>query len=90
MKILRRTTLTLASVAVLPLALAGCTEKSTAADGDITVTATDDGCDVGADSGTTGSTTFQVTNNGSKVTEFYVFAEGDRAMGEVENIGPGL
>ncbi|MFZ2176446.1 MAG: iron uptake system protein EfeO, partial [Rhodococcus sp. (in: high G+C Gram-positive bacteria)] len=42
------------------------------------------------DSGTTGSTTFQVTNNGSKVTEFYVFAEGDRAMGEVENIGPGL
>ena len=24
------------------------------------------------------------------MTEFYVYAEGDRVMGEVENIGPGL
>ncbi|RZK83740.1 MAG: peptidase M75 family protein, partial [Rhodococcus sp. (in: high G+C Gram-positive bacteria)] len=90
MKTTRRTTFALASVAVLPLALAGCTEKSTASTDDITVTASDDTCDVSADSGTTGNSTFQVTNNGTKVTEFYVFAEGDRAMGEVENIGPGL
>ncbi|EID74835.1 MULTISPECIES: iron uptake system protein EfeO [Rhodococcus] len=90
MKTKRRTTFALASVAVLPLALAGCTEKSTASNDDITVTASDDTCDVSADSGTTGNSTFQVTNNGTKVTEFYVFAEGDRAMGEVENIGPGL
>ncbi|MFC9554407.1 iron uptake system protein EfeO [Rhodococcus sp. NPDC056960] len=90
MKTMRRTTFALASVAVLPLALAGCTEKSTANSDDITVTASDDSCDVSTDSGTTGTSTFQVTNNGSKVTEFYVFAEGDRAMGEVENIGPGL
>jgi iron uptake system component EfeO len=90
MKTMRRTTFALASVAVLPLALAGCTEKSTANSDDITVTASDDSCDVSTDSGTTGTSTFQVTNNGSTVTEFYVFAEGDRAMGEVENIGPGL
>ena len=90
MKTTRRTTFALASAALLPLALAGCTEKSTASTDDITVTANDDTCDVSADSGTTGNSTFQVTNNGSKVTEFYVFAEGDRAMGEVENIGPGL
>ncbi len=90
MKTMRRSTFALASVAVLPLALAGCTEKSTANTDDITVTASDETCDVSADSGTTGSSTFQVTNNGSKVTEFYVYAEGDRAMGEVENIGPGL
>jgi iron uptake system component EfeO len=90
MKTPRRTTFALASVALLPLALAGCTEKSTASTDDITVTASDDTCDVSADSGTTGNNTFQVTNNGSKVTEFYVYAEGDRAMGEVENIGPGL
>jgi len=90
MKTTRRTTFALASAALLPLALAGCTEKSTASTDDITVTANDDTCDVSADSGTTGKSTFQVTNNGSKVTEFYVFAEGDRAMGEVENIGPGL
>lgn len=87
---MRKSTLVLATAAVLPFSLAACTEKTTASDGDIVVTATDDSCDVSATTGTTGSSTFQVTNNGSKVTEFYVFAEGDRAMGEVENIGPGL
>ncbi len=40
--------------------------------------------------GVTGHSTFAITNNGTKVTEFYVFATGDRALGEVENIGPGL
>ncbi|KAB1910563.1 iron uptake system protein EfeO, partial [Micromonospora sp. AMSO31t] len=34
--------------------------------------------------------TFKVTNSGSKVNEFYVYAAGDRVMGEVENIAPGL
>ncbi|MGC0362832.1 iron uptake system component EfeO [Rhodococcus sp. 27YEA15] len=87
---MRRSILLLATAAALPLALTACTEKSTAADGDITVTATDTSCDVSAETGTTGTSTFQVTNNGSKITEFYVFADGDRAMGEVENIGPGL
>ncbi|RMB76701.1 peptidase M75 family protein [Rhodococcus sp. SBT000017] len=89
---MRRTTYALAAVAVLPMAMAGCTEKSSteAASGDITVTATDSSCDVDASEGTTGNSTFQITNNGSKVTEFYVYGEGDRVMGEVENIGPGL
>jgi len=31
-----------------------------------------------------------MTNSGSKITEFYVYAEGDRVMAEVENIAPGL
>ena len=89
---MRRTTYALAAVAVLPMALAGCTEKSSteAASGDIAVTATDSSCDVGASEGTTGNSTFQITNHGSKVTEFSVYGEGDRVMGEVENIGPGL
>ena len=34
--------------------------------------------------------TFTVSNKGTKVTEFYVYAAGDRVMGEVENIAPGL
>ena len=33
--------------------------------------------------------TFVITNNGTKVTEFYVYGEGERVMGEVENISPG-
>ncbi|KQU46664.1 peptidase M75 [Rhodococcus sp. Leaf278] len=89
---MRRSTFALAAVAVLPIVLAGCTEKSSteAASGDIAVTANDSSCDVSASEGTTGNSTFQITNNGSKVTEFYVYGEGDRVMGEVENIGPGL
>jgi iron uptake system component EfeO len=37
-----------------------------------------------------GTLTFEVTNKGSRVTEFYLYAEGDRIMGEVENIAPGV
>ncbi|MDT5008660.1 MAG: iron uptake system component EfeO, partial [Mycobacterium sp.] len=38
----------------------------------------------------TGTSTFAITNSGTKVTEFYVYGEGDRVMGEVENIAPNL
>jgi len=76
-------------------ALAGCTPKepvqSGAAGGqEINVTATDSSCQVSKTEGTTGPVTFNVTNNGSKVTEFYVYDKGDRALGEVENIGSGI
>jgi len=36
-----------------------------------------------------GKLTFKVHNTGSKVTELYVYAPGDKVMGEVENVGPG-
>ncbi len=56
----------------------------------IPVTASDDACDVEAGELTAGTHEFEVTNSGSTVTEFYVYAEGDRVMAEVENIAPGL
>jgi iron uptake system component EfeO len=56
----------------------------------ITVAATDDACDVDSSELPAGTHQFQVTNSGSQVTEFYVYADGDRVMGEVENIAPGL
>jgi iron uptake system component EfeO len=56
----------------------------------IAVTATDTSCDVKTDTLQAGTHSFRVTNTGSKVTEFYVYAEGDRIMGEVENIAPGV
>ncbi|OAT68387.1 peptidase M75 [Mycobacteroides immunogenum] len=76
-------------------ALAGCTPKEPAHGGaaggqEISVTATDSSCQVSKTEGTTGPVTFNVTNNGSKVTEFYVYDKGDRALGEVENIGSGI
>jgi iron uptake system component EfeO len=89
-----RFALPLAVLAALPV-LVACTQNVTAenaaADGPITVTSTDSGCDLSADSAPAGPVTFQVTNNGSKVTEFYLYsADGKRIVGEVENIGPGL
>ena len=56
----------------------------------IPVAASDDACEVDATELEAGTHEFEVTNSGSKVTEFYVYAEGDRVMAEVENIAPGL
>jgi iron uptake system component EfeO len=58
--------------------------------GSIEVAASDDSCEVSDTELDAGLHTFEVTNDGSQVTEFYVYAEGDRIMQEVENIGPGL
>jgi iron uptake system component EfeO len=87
----------LALTLVAGLGLAACTDKadstgsSTAAGGGpITVTATDTTCQLSATTAKAGTVTFQVANTGSKVNEFYVYAEGDRIVSEVENITPGL
>jgi iron uptake system component EfeO len=73
-------------LAVGVLALVACTTSS--GDG-IAVTATDDSCEVATTELDAGRTTFSAKNEGSDVTEVYVYAPGDRVMGEVENIGPG-
>jgi iron uptake system component EfeO len=55
------------------------------------VTSTDDACDLSATSAPSGTLTFEVTNKGSSVTEFYLYAaDGKRILGEVENVGPQL
>ena len=76
------------ALSVFALSLTGCASETAA--GDLTVDASDNACKVSQTKLDAGPATFKVTNNGSKVTEFYVYAEGDRIMGEVENIGPGL
>nr|WP_198428394.1 iron uptake system protein EfeO [Nocardia bovistercoris] len=72
------------------MALVACTSKSDSAAGEIAVTTDDSQCVVANTSAETGTVTFSITNNGTKVTEFYVYGAGDRVIGEVENIGPGL
>jgi iron uptake system component EfeO len=84
----------LTAVVLAALTTAACAAKddggaSETAD-TITVASTDDACDVGATELPAGTHQFEVTNSGSKVTEFYVYGEGDRVMAEVENIAPGL
>lgn len=83
-----------ALLVLLAPVLAACTENkaaSSGADRTITVDSSDDACDLSATEVPSGSLTFQVTNSGSEVTEFYLYGEdGERIVGEVENIGPGL
>jgi iron uptake system component EfeO len=93
----RRARTGIATAALATATLAGCTSTAPAAGpGDaavgkpISVRAADDACEVGATEAQAGKITFTVNNTGNKVTEFYLFGTGDRIMGEVENVGPGL
>ncbi|GAB1515435.1 iron uptake system protein EfeO [Actinophytocola sp. KF-1] len=76
--------------AAVALAACGTATPSEEAGGAIAVKANDSACEVARTSADAGTITFEVTNDGSRVTEFYLYAEGDRIMGEVENITPGL
>jgi iron uptake system component EfeO len=79
------------ALAVLTAACGGGSADDAAAAADaIPVAATDDACEVEAAELEAGTHEFAVTNSGTKITEFYVYAEGDRVMAEVENIAPGL
>jgi iron uptake system component EfeO len=76
--------------------VAACTENVRAEGGSsdprsLSVTSTDDSCDVSSSEAPAGTLKFDVTNDGSQVTEFYLLGEdGQRIVGEVENIGPQL
>jgi len=90
--------LAVATAALAGLALTSCQAKEEAkpadpgksAPSEITVTASDSTCELSGTEASTGPSIFVITNNGDKVTEFYVYGEGERVMGEVENISPGL
>jgi iron uptake system component EfeO len=95
---MRTTLLAAACLAASPF-LAACTENADsnggAADGGnpraLSVESTDSECKVSASSAPAGTLTFDVTNTGSQVTEFYLLGEdGLRIVSEVENIGPNL
>ena len=84
-----RFSLPVVGLAALALTLSACASDGSAS-GDLTVQASDSECTISTTKLEAGPSTFKVTNGGNKVTEFYVYADGDRIMGEVENIGPGL
>ena len=86
-----------AAVVLAAVSLTSCTAKESESKQDgpgtpaeITVAASDTACELSESRAGAGPITFVVTNNGTKVTEFYVYGEGGRVMGEVENISPGL
>lgn len=90
-----------AKAAVLPLvvlsaAFAGCSTTETPtgsghAAGPVSVSSSDSACTLSASQAPSGVVTFAVKNDGSQVTEFYLYGEdGLRIVGEVANIGPGI
>jgi len=95
---MRTTLLAAACLAASPF-LVACTENADSSDGAadggnpraLSVESTDTECKVSASSAPAGTLTFDVTNTGSQVTEFYLLGEdGLRIVSEVENIGPSL
>lgn len=95
-----RTVVVMTAVAAVSLAsasLVGCSAKKSAesqgsapAGTQVSVTATDTTCELSATEGSTGATTFAVTNNGTKATELYVYTKDGGVLAEVENVSPGL
>jgi iron uptake system component EfeO len=91
----RRLAAALVSALALP-ALAACTDNTAGSGkgGDartISVTSTDDSCELSTDKAPAGNLVYKIKNQGDKVTEFYLYGEdGLRIVGEVENVGPGL
>jgi iron uptake system component EfeO len=94
-----RPTLLLAVALAVP-ALAACTENAPSGGGGddvagasraLTVSSTDSACDLSATEAPAGTLSFDVTNAGTQVTEFYLLGEdGLRIVAEVENVGPQL
>lgn len=83
-------TISILSASLALGSLTACADKVDASQStNFTLAATDDVCTVSGAEATTGTSTFEVTNNGEKTTEFYVYTSGGRVVGEVENIGPG-
>lgn len=84
------------SAALIGAALGGCakeTKKAETPSGSsvqIIVDATDTACTLSVTETGKGKRTFVVTNNGTKVTEFYVYGRNNEVLGEAENISPGL
>ena len=73
------------------LALTACTGASAddAPGGPVRVAAGDSTCELSG-ALAVGRNTLEITNTGSKTTEVYVYAAGDRIVTEKENIAPGL
>ncbi|MGW7578513.1 iron uptake system protein EfeO [Streptomyces sp. NPDC054765] len=92
MRALRSSAVAALTAATAVTAVAGCAAKNDGkggGKGTIEVTATDSSCELSAKEFPAGHVRFAVQNKGSKVTEVYVYAPGDRIVTERENIGPG-
>ncbi|QTZ91636.1 iron uptake system protein EfeO [Streptomyces auratus] len=93
MRALRTSAVAAIAAATAVTAVSGCAAKNDGkgggGKGTVEVTATDSSCELSAKEFPAGHVRFAVQNKGSKVTEVYLYAPGDRIVTERENIGPG-
>jgi iron uptake system component EfeO len=75
-------------IAVLTLAACSSSPRGTSGPAGVGVKASDTACQVADTTFASGTQTFSISNMGSQVTEFFVYAPGDQVVGDVENIGP--
>ncbi|MEU8511623.1 iron uptake system protein EfeO [Kitasatospora sp. NPDC048722] len=88
----RTTAAALLTLAVATATLAGCADKKDDKAGGadaVKINATDSACEVAKTTFPAGHVVLDISNKGSKTTEVYVYAEGDKIVTERENIGPG-
>ena len=79
-----------AGAAALALALSGCVPNNAASASTLTVDVADDTCAVSEATAAAGAINFSITNSGTGINEFYIFADDKlRIVGEKENITPG-
>ncbi|GAB7033886.1 iron uptake system protein EfeO [Streptomyces sp. NPDC021749] len=92
MRALRSSAVAALAAATAVTAVAGCAAKNDGkggGKGTVDVTATNSSCELSTKEFPAGHVRLSVENKGSKVTEVYVYAPGDRIVTERENIGPG-
>lgn len=83
-------TLTLCCMAVAFGGLAACSSDDSPVTATIEVSSTADACTLSASKAPTGNIAFEVSNDGSEETEFYIYKpDGTSIVAEVEHIGPG-
>lgn len=81
-------TAVLVGLALVATGCSGAAKTGARGSAALTVDAGDKSCQVSTSTLPAGRHTFAVTNSASQVNEVYVYAAGDRIVGEVENVGP--
>lgn len=86
------TRLVMPAFALTTLVLTGCVANSDGTAGTtIAVASSDSACALDTATAHAGTVTFSIRNDGTDVTEFYLYADdGTTVIAEVENIGPAL
>ncbi|WP_296667533.1 cupredoxin domain-containing protein [Demequina sp.] len=73
------------------LLLSACAPNAASTDTAVAVRSTADECELSSTEAPSGTVVFDVTNDGTDATEFYVYAaDGTTIIAEVENVGPGI